>query len=110
MAPPVYSLRIFGHAGLTSSAGKVGPIVPADLIYVVREIDVFENLVTNNASMFVINGNLGALWNATRGTTGLPGTWHLSTRQVYGPGEQVGVQVITGEWAIAISGYQLSLP
>lgn len=110
MARSVYSLRIFAHAGLTSAGGIVGPTVPADLIYIVRDIDVYESTGVTGTTVFVLNALGGALWSATRSTTPGVGPWSWRGRQVYSPGEQVGFEVISGTWAIAVSGYQLTLP
>lgn len=110
MPRTVYSLRIFGHAGLVTTAGKVGPIVPDNLIYVVRDMDVVERTGTRPASFFAYNGNLGILWSVESDSGDITGWHQWHGRQVFEPGEQVGVSVGVGTWSIAISGYQLTLP
>ena len=107
---PVYSLRIFGHAGLTASAGEVGPIVPDQFVYVVRDIDVLERTGAGATLMQVINQTEGPLWEVDGGTTLASRLGQWRGRQVYGPGEKVGFIVTAGEWSIACSGYQLTLP
>lgn len=109
-AQPVYSIRIFGHASLTSAAGIVGPVVPSGLVYVVRDIDVFNNSAATTDLLNVRNQLLGPLTQFQGGTTVATRIGQWRGRQVYGPGEQVGFQVFAGTWAIACSGYQLTLP
>lgn len=110
MARDVYSLRIYAAADLLASTGEVGPVVPAGFVYVVRDIDVRENLATAGAYIFVKNPVGGILWihqvDAT--VNGSVGQWR--GRQVYAEGEQVGFQVSSGDWAVTCSGYQLTLP
>lgn len=109
-SPPVYSLRIFGHGGLVASAGTVGPIVPDSFIYVVRDIDVVEETGVGTPAMVVKNQTLGFLTVFSRPSGDPTGHYQWQGRQVYGPGEQVGFEVFSGTWAIACSGYQLTLP
>ena len=110
MARAVYSLRIFSHAGLTTTPAPVGPIVPDGLIYVVRDIDVVELADEVGAIMDVINPTLGPLWRVRIVTGDIPGYHSWRGRAVYGEGEQVGFSVSSGTWSITCSGYQLTLP
>lgn len=110
MAPPVYSLRIFATGELDPGAGTVGPVVPAGLIYVLRDIDVQERTGTNGAFMHVLNP-LGGVLTAFQRTAAVPlGVESWRGRQVYSEGEQVGFAADSGSWAIMASGYQLTLP
>lgn len=109
-ARAVYSLRIFAHAGLTNSAGTVGPIVPDGLVYVVRDIDCFNDTSSSADNLIVFNQLSGVLCNFQGDVpAGLP-CWQWRGRQVYNEGEQVGVHAFVGTWGISISGYQLTLP
>jgi hypothetical protein len=110
MARTVYSLRIYGHASLSSAGGLVGPLVPAGLVYVVRDIDVVEVSGTRPANLQVMNqvGGLLVFMNVTSANPAGNESWR--GRQVYGAGERVGLQVLSGSFAIAVSGYQLTLP
>jgi hypothetical protein len=106
----VYSLRIFGHASLTSAGGRVGPVVPDGLVYVLRDIDVYELTGAGGTLMNVYNQLEGLLVEWVGGTTAEQRAFAWRGRQVYAPGEQVGFNVVAGTWAIAASGYQLTLP
>lgn len=110
MARDVYSLRIFADATLTAAAGKVGPLVPDGLVYVVRDIDVCEVSGTRPANLEVFNQALGILVFINIAVGNDAGNFAWRGRQVFAPGEQVGFQVLSGTFAIAVSGYQLSLP
>jgi hypothetical protein len=110
MPAPVYSLRIFATGGLVPASGVVGPIVPAGLVYVLRDIDLVE-LSGSTSAGFQLYGQTGnIIWvvqhSSAPGIT--QGQWR--GRQVYNEGEQVGFQSATGTWSISASGYQLSLP
>lgn len=110
MAPPVYSLRIFASAGLVPATGTVGPVVPAGLIYVVRDIDVFSHTLAVNDNLFLFNQVLGVLqeWQVHSVSDNPHQQW--TGRQVYREGEQVGFRTFQGNWSIACSGYQLTTP
>lgn len=110
MARAVYSLRIFSAGGLTSSAGVVGPTVPNNFLYVLRDIDVFELSGSASAGMVVLNPTLGFLVFFSGPLEPVTRSYAWRGRQVYSPGEQVGFQVQNGTWAIMASGYQLTLP
>lgn len=110
MARDVYSLRIFAHAGLVNSAGTVGPIVPAGLVYVVRDIDAIADSGGASDNLVVFNQVTGVLLNWVNSAAPLGGNFSWRGRQVYGPGEQVGFHAFVGTWGIACSGYQLGLP
>lgn len=110
MPRAVYSLRIFSSASLTNSAGTVGPLVPDNLIYVVRDIDVQRGSSGSTDELVIFSQTLGVLKNIVPGMLDAGGNWTWQGRQVYGPGEQVGVHAFVGTWAVAISGYQLTLP
>lgn len=110
MARTVYSTRLYASAGLTAAGGVVGPVVPAGLLYVLRDLDVAEVSGTAGTIMIAINQAGGQLWAAQRTAATPLGTFQWSGRQVYGAGERVAFQVFSGTWAIAASGYQLTLP
>ena len=110
MARDVYSLRIFATGALTSSAGVVGPIVPAGLVYVLRDVDLFET--TGAAGTFAqilspVAGVLALFAGQAEPTTR---SYPWRGRQVYAVGERVGFEVVSGTWSITASGYQLTLP
>ena len=110
MAARVYSLRIFAHASLVSSGGKVGPVVPTGMIYILRDVDLWES-TGGSAAMVIWSGALGVLGQFVSPPSSAPSrNIQWSGRQVYEEGEQVGFQVQSGTWAITASGYQLSLP
>lgn len=108
MARDVYTIRMFAHASL--SATTAGPIVPDQFVYVVRDIDITRNdevgaqqLIVQNplgGALFLVNGpaSVGTINQQWRG------------RQVYEPGEHIGIICTGGSWSICISGYQLTLP
>lgn len=110
MARDIYSLRIFAHASLQSGAGNVGPFVPTGFVYIVRDMDVNETSGTNGSLLIVRNQVSGNLWTPTRSTTTTAKDWQWRGRQVYSEGEQVVFFAASGTWAIACSGYQLTLP
>lgn len=109
MARSVYSLRIYSGV-VDPAAGIVGPIVPAGLIYIVRDIDI--NGVTGAVGdvMTVQNPTLGNLF-IVRVTTARSGdNWQWRGRQVYAEGEKVGSESFVGTFHVCISGYMLTLP
>lgn len=110
MSANVYSLRIFGHGGLSPAGGEVGPVVPAGFIWVVRCIDVVEPTGTRPASLFVFNANLGLLWSVNSPAGDVTGHYQWQGRQVYAEGEKIGFQSGSGTWSVSCSGYQLTLP
>lgn len=110
MARAIYSLRIFSAGSLTSTAGLVGPIVPANLIYILRDVDVFDLSGAAGAAMLVMNPTSGFLTFFWGQKEPLTRSYAWRGRQVYNPGERVGFQVQAGTWAIMASGYQLTLP
>lgn len=110
MARDVYSIRIFASASLTASSGIVGPVVPADFVYVLRDVDAVELTGSGTGAFQIIAQTLGVLYAFQRGATLASAVAQWRGRQVYGPGEKVGFEVVTGTWSIAASGYQLSLP
>lgn len=110
MARDVYSIRIFATASLTASSGKVGPVVPPGLVYVVRDIDAYESSGIANANMVLLGQTGGIIWNPTRGSSTGVINPQWRGRQVYQDGEQVAFEVGLGTWSISCSGYQLTLP
>lgn len=109
MAPPVYSLRIFSGL-IDSTVGPVGPTVPADFIYVVRDMDVVAQTGATNDEFGIANPTGGLLWFGKIAATNPQFVWQWRGRQVYSPGERVLVLPLAGKWDVCISGYQLSLP
>lgn len=110
MARDVYSIRIFAHASLTSAGGTEGPVVPAGLVYVLRDIDIVELSGSGTAAFQVLNPLAGVLWVYQRASTLDSAYAGWRGRQVYGPGEQVGFEAASGTWSVMASGYQLTLP
>jgi hypothetical protein len=110
MAQAVYSLRIFASGGLSPGAGTVGPIVPTGLVYIVRDIDAFDDSGGSSDNMVVFNQTLGLLVSWQGPSLAAAGGYQWRGRQVYNEGEQVGVRSFVGTWSVAISGYQLTLP
>lgn len=110
MAAYVYSLRIFASGGLSPGAGTVGPIVPAGLVYIVRDIDAFDNSAGSSDNLVVFNQVGGVLVSWIGPSIASIGGYQWRGRQVYNEGEQVAVRSFVGTWTIAISGYQLTLP
>lgn len=110
MAQAVYSLRIFATGGLTVAAGKVGPLVPDGLVYVVRDIDVVNETGASTDEMVVFNQTGGHLFviRQAHEIVGFNFAWR--GRQVYNVGEQVAFQSTAGTWSVSCSGYQLTLP
>jgi hypothetical protein len=110
MAQAVYSLRIFATGGLSPGAGTVGPIVPTGLVYIVRDIDAFDDTAGSTDSLIVFNQTSGILLNWLGPSIAANGAYQWRGRQVYNEGEQVAVRSFGGTWSVAISGYQLTLP
>lgn len=110
MAPPVYSLRIYAAGALTSGVGTVGPVVPAGLIYVLRDIDITRSTTGSTDQMDVFNPLGGVLWNLVPAVLDGGSNAHWRGRQVYIAGEQVAFRVFSGTWAVMASGYQLTTP
>jgi hypothetical protein len=110
MARAVYSLRIFATGALSPGAGTVGPIVPAGLVYVVRDIDAFDDTAGASDNLIVFNQLSGVLISWQGPSLAANGNYSWRGRQVYNEGEQVAFRAFVGTWAIACSGYQLTLP
>lgn len=110
MARNVYSIRIFSSGGVAAPAGTVGPTVPSGFVYVVRDLDVVELTGNSGVYMDLMSPTLGPMVRISRADTTSFGHASWRGRQVYGPGEQVGVKATSGLWSVTISGYQLTLP
>lgn len=110
MSSNVYSLRIFASGALTNAAGTVGPIVPANFVYVVRDIEAFDSSNSAADELVVFSPVAGVLLNITGPQEAPFGAHMWRGRQVYGPGEQVGFHAFVGTWSVTCSGYQLTLP
>lgn len=110
MPAPVYSLRIFAAGGVDAAAGLLGPLVPDAFNYVVRDIDVVERSGSLPAELLFTSQVGALLWVVERNAAGDPIVGQWRGRQVFQPGERVGVQAVSGSWDVAISGYQLTLP
>lgn len=109
MTPPVYSLRIFS-GDISPASGTVGPLVPAGLIYVLRDIDVVYRSSTAGDSMVVFNPTLGLLVAYEYDPPPPVSVYQWRGRQVYNVGERVGFRSFGGTWSVCASGYMLSLP
>jgi hypothetical protein len=110
VARDVYSIRILATGGLIPSSGVIGPVVPAGVVWVVRDIDAAAAGSTSPSQLLVIAQTLGILWNVQLPANVNGGYEGWRGRQIYAEGEQVGVQSLAGQWSVAISGYQLTLP
>lgn len=110
MSRNVYSLRIFATGGLDVAAGTVGPIVPAGLIYVVRDIDIVDETGAGTDEMVVYGPTGGHVLVLRQGHEIVGFNYAWRGRQVYAEGERVGFQSIAGTWSVSCSGYQLTLP
>jgi hypothetical protein len=110
MAQRVYSIRIFATGALAPGAGLVGPVVPAGLVYVLRDVDVWNNASSSAVLLQVFNPVGGALWSALDPSQPLHSGWAWRGRQVYAEGERVGFESFNGTWSVMASGYQLTLP
>lgn len=60
--------------------------------------------------MQALNQNGGVLWVYQRTAALNTAYFAWRGRQVFAQGEQIGFEVEAGLWAIACSGYQLTLP
>lgn len=110
MAAYVYSLRIFASGSLSPGAGMVGPIVPDGLVYIVRDIDAFDDSAGSSDNLVVFNQLGGILVSWIGPSIASIGAYQWRGRQVYNEGEQVAFRSFGGSWAVACSGYQLTLP
>lgn len=110
MAQAVYSLRIFSSAGLSPGAGTVGPIVPAGFVYIVRDIDAFDDTAGATDNLIIFSQTSGVLINWVGPSPAAAGCYQWRGRQVYNEGEQVALRSFVGTWGVSISGYQLTLP
>ena len=106
----LYSLPIFTSSGLTLGAGTVGPVVPAGLVYVVRDLDVFCDSAGASDNLIMFNQVGGVMLNIIKASLAADGSYAWRGRQVYSAGEQVAFHAFVGTWAIACSGYQLTNP
>lgn len=109
MARDVYSLRIF-CGQVNASVGVVGPIVPDEFIYVLRDIDI--NGVSDvNGDVITVFNPLGGNLFIARCNTGVSNDNHQwRGRQVFSPGEPLQLRSFQGVWDVMMSGYQLTLP
>lgn len=110
MARDVYSLRIFGDAGLVPAAGTVGPLVPPGLVYVLRDVDVYCDTAAIGDNLILFSPVMGVLYDWTFSSTTTVHDFAWRGRQVYAEGEQVGFRSFHGTWAVTASGYQLTTP
>jgi hypothetical protein len=110
MAQPVYSQRLYAHASQTSADGTLGPVVPAGFVYVLRDVDLFCSSGLVNDVLWIENQVGGILIQCIVTSSPFNTDFAWRGRQVYAPGETVGFQVGTGTWAVAASGYALTLP
>lgn len=112
MAFSVYSKAFFDETGLTVGAHSIGP-VPAGFVWVVRDIDSYNDGVTSAAvagwSLSSVSG--GAPF------AGVPSGWaqcgqfyQWSGRQVIDEGDELALEAFGSGWSVRISGYQLTLP
>lgn len=84
--------------------------MPDGFVYVLRDIDVVLRTAAP-ATMAVYGPNLGQfLLYIPDSSLGSDSGYHWRGRQVYGVGEQVGFQALSGQWDVMASGYQLTLP
>lgn len=95
---------------MTVAAGRVGPIVPDGLIYVVRDIDINGVTDTTGDVIAVFNPLGGNLFICREEAGQLNDNHQWRGRQVYSPGEPVQLESFGGTWDVMISGYQLTLP
>lgn len=110
MARNVYSLRIFASGSLAPGAGLVGPIVPDQYLYVLRDIDVtLRTAAPATLAIYspIVNAFLCYVPDSALDSSS---SFRWRGRQVYGPGERVGFQALSGSWDVMASGYQLTLP
>ena len=110
MTRVVYSQRLFAVQALTSTPGIVGPVVPAGVIWVLRDLDIVVEAGTSGNNMAVLNQVGGLLVFLSVGTATPGPNYAWRGRQIYAQGEQIGFHVFSGTWDIAASGYQLTLP
>ncbi|MFZ0169913.1 MAG: hypothetical protein WAL64_10955 [Candidatus Dormiibacterota bacterium] len=105
----VYSQRLFAISNLTP-VGKVGPVVPAGVVWVVRDIDIVCTSFTPGDELAIFNqvGGYLLFLRIPASPTIFDNAWR--GRQIYATGEQVAVESFVGAWDVAISGYQLTLP
>lgn len=110
MTRDVYSVRLAAGGGLTPATGPIGPIVPAGVVWVVRDVDVVESSGLRPAGFEMYNQELGLLFFVLMTTSTPSANFSWRGRQVYAEGEQIRIQATQGTWDFAISGYQLTLP
>jgi hypothetical protein len=108
MAPPIYSERFVSESG--AGTGIYGPTVPVGQVFIVRDVDLFEETAAGGVFAYLANQTGGVLWAFQAGTTIATRYAGWRGRQVFAEGELVQVHVVNGLWDIAVSGYMLSAP
>lgn len=106
MALPVYSVRLFEALGLED---VVSFTCVEGFTTVIRDVDIFF-YAHDTESGFSLAGALGQYFWVVTVPAGDGTTLQWRGRQVFNPGDTVGVGVGPGQVDVTISGYQLSLP
>jgi hypothetical protein len=106
MAATVYSQRFLAAVFPTAPTSFV---VPAGFRAVVRDISAyFLGDVGGGELQFAIDGV--CYFGLFVGAPNTPGGFHWEGRVIVEPAEAVAVNVPSGNWSFAMSGYLLSLP
>lgn len=104
---PVYSIRIFAQGALT---GTHPVTVPAGLVYVLRDVDVWSRTQTSGDAFAILGSNAQLLWFVAIPPLVNPWIGQWRGRQIFNAGETVTFESAGGEWDVTASGYQLTLP
>jgi hypothetical protein len=105
--PPVYSLRIY--SGTPSPSGST-VVVPAGLLYVIRDIDAVLESGSGTCVIYAQMGASAVFWYATSDPATQPRWQSWRGRQVAYTGENITFVGASGTWGLNVSGYQLTPP
>jgi hypothetical protein len=103
----IYSASFMSASQIT---GRVGLVVPDGVVWVIRDIQVWEDGQEGPVPIYVVGSNNQIFWafGADGTFNGSLGQWE--GRVVLEAGQSMAVQPGGGTWDVTICGYQLTAP
>lgn len=107
----VYSKKLWSDP-FTSTTSVLGPTVPAGVVWDVREIDVMNFKDGWQALGFfgLASGTTGYIWYVGGGRARAQQSYGWRGRSILNPGEQLQWGAHDTQWALNVTGYELTLP